>query len=112
MGKREVVAIQPGSEVLIRALELINGPRQNAYGHPADDYQKVVDIFAGITGKRLTPNEGVLFMVAVKLARLGTNLEAGEIHHDSIVDAAGYLGCFSMIANRQGKGEKNVQHDD
>jgi hypothetical protein len=35
-------------------------------------------------------------MVSVKLARLNTNLERGKWHRDSIVDAAGYLGCLAM----------------
>lgn len=91
---------QPGSEVLLEAYHLINGPRQAHYGHPADDYKRVTDIFKAITGHALTPREGVLFMVAVKLARIGTNLEIGQFHEDSVIDAAGYLGCFSMIHAR------------
>jgi len=87
----------PGSEVLIEAYQLINGPRRDDYGHPADDYGRVVDIFRAITGHDLTPQEGTLFMVAVKLARLGRNLHYGELHEDSLIDAAGYLGCLSMI---------------
>lgn len=90
----------PGSELLLEAYNLINGPRQSTYGHPADDYGRVVRIFEGMTGHRLTPMEGTLFMVAVKLARLGTNLEAGAVHEDSLIDAAGYLGCLAMIASR------------
>lgn len=90
----------PGSEVLLEAYNLINGPRQASYGHPADDYQRVVDIFRAITGHKLQPREGVLFMVAVKLARIGTNLEIGLFHEDSVIDAAGYLGCYSMVHNR------------
>jgi len=90
----------PGSEVLLEAYNLINGARQDAYGHPADDYGRVTRIFEGMTGHRLTPIEGTLFMVAVKLARLGTNLERGVVHEDSVIDAAGYLGCLAMISQR------------
>jgi hypothetical protein len=39
-----------------------------------------------------------MFMVAVKLARLRTNLERDTIHHDSLVDALGYLACLNMAA--------------
>lgn len=88
----------PGSEILNEAYKLVNGPRQNDYGHPADDYKKVSDIFYAITGVSLSVSEAILFMVSVKLARLRTNLENDKIHHDSLVDALGYLACLNMAA--------------
>ena len=88
----------PGSEILLEAHRLVNGPRQKDYGHPADDYQKVSDIFCSITGIDLSVSEAILFMVSVKLARLRTNLENDTIHHDSLVDALGYLTCLNMAA--------------
>jgi hypothetical protein len=88
----------PGSEILLEAHRLVNGPRQKDYGHPADDYQKVSDIFYSITGVNLSVSEAILFMVSVKLARLRTNLENDTIHHDSLVDALGYLTCLNMAA--------------
>jgi hypothetical protein len=88
----------PGSEILLEAHRLVNGPRQNDYGHPADDYRKVSDIFYSITGINLSVSEAILFMVSVKLARLRTNLENDIIHHDSLVDALGYLACLNMAA--------------
>ena len=87
-----------GSEILLEAHRLVNGPRQKDYGHPADDYQKVSDIFYSITGIDLSVSEAILFMVSVKLARLRTNLENDTIHHDSLVDALGYLACLNMAA--------------
>lgn len=88
----------PGSEILLEAHRLVNGPRQKDYGHPADDYQKVSNIFYSITGIDLSVSEAILFMVSVKLARLRTNLENDTIHHDSLVDALGYLTCLNMAA--------------
>ncbi len=87
-----------GSEILLEAHRLVNGPRQKDYGHPADDYRKVSDIFYSITGVNLSVSEAILFMVSVKLARLRTNLESDTIHHDSLVDALGYLTCLNMAA--------------
>ena len=87
-----------GSEILLEEHRLVNGPRQKDYGHPADDYQKVSDIFYSITGIDLSVSEAILFMVSVKLARLRTNLENDTIHHDSLVDALGYLTCLNMAA--------------
>lgn len=86
-----------GAEILTEALNLITGPRQKQYDHPYQDYSKVVEIFEAFTGHRLTVHEALLFMVSVKMARLRTSMERGEIHHDSLVDALGYLGCLNMV---------------
>jgi hypothetical protein len=89
-----------GAEILTEAHSLITGERAAAYSHPTDDYGKVVEIFAALTGQRLTIEDAMLFMVAVKFARLRTNLDAGRLHRDSLIDAAGYLGCLSMHFER------------
>jgi len=86
-----------GAEILGEAYHLITGPRQDQYSHPYEDYSKVVDIFYGLTGVRLTVHEALCFMLAVKMARLRTATERGGWHHDSLVDAIGYLGCMNMV---------------
>lgn len=84
-----------GAEILLEAHHLITGDRNRDYDHPLDDYEKVVEIFHALTGIDLTVEQALLFMVSVKMARLRTNLDRGVLHRDSIVDAAGYLGCLS-----------------
>ena len=93
-----------GSEILLRAHELVNKDRGAQYGHPADDYQKVAEIFKALTGIDLTPKQAVMFPLAMKLARIRTNTFDGVAgwHEDSVIDAAGYLGCLSMIHRREG----------
>lgn len=86
-----------GADLLIRAYDLITGDRQNDYQHPADDYRKVCDIFRSITGIEMTVEQAILFPLAMKLARMRTNLDQGKWHEDSVVDAMGYLGCLAMI---------------
>jgi len=86
-----------GANVLLDAYALITGPRQAAYAHPAEDYTKVTDIFHALTGVRLSLEQGIMFMVSIKLARLRTNMDDGRMHWDSLTDAAGYLGCLGMI---------------
>jgi hypothetical protein len=87
----------PGTEILQEAYKIVNQDRQNTYGHPKDDYTKVINIYQTLTGKELTINDAILFMVSVKLARLRTNLEAGNLHHDTLLDTIGYLTCLNMI---------------
>jgi hypothetical protein len=89
------------AEILREAYALITGDRQRDYDHPLDDYSKVIDIFKALTGIELTVEQGILFMVSVKMARIRTNLDKGSLHRDSIVDAAGYLGCLSMAYDEQ-----------
>jgi hypothetical protein len=84
------------ADILLEAHGLITGPRQAEYSHPHDDYTKVIHIFEAMTGHRLGVEDAILFMVAVKLARLRTARERGLWKHDTLVDAIGYLGCLNM----------------
>jgi len=86
-----------GTEILLQAHQIVNQDRQNTYGHPKDDYTKVINIFEALTGKKLTLDDAILFMVSVKLARLRTNLEQEILHHDTLLDTIGYLTCLNMI---------------
>lgn len=95
--KGQYEALTDGADILTEAYGLVTGPRQKQYDHPALDYRKVVDIFESFTGHKLSVYEALLFMVSVKMARLRTSMESGEIHHDSLVDALGYLACINMV---------------
>jgi hypothetical protein len=86
-----------GADILTEAHHLITGPRQQSYSHPFDDYYKVKELFEIMTGVQLTVEQAVTFMICVKLARIATNAERDRWHRDSVVDAAGYLGCLSMV---------------
>lgn len=89
---------------LLEAHGLVHGPRGDAYDHPFIDYQRTTDIFNAITGHNLTASEGVLFMKAVKLSRLGRGLRAGfppEDLRDTVVDDLGYGECFWMTYTKE-----------
>ena len=90
-------------DILKEADRIVHGPRNDSYGDPIDDYSKVVAIFRTLTGVDLDPEEGALFMVAVKLARLAKNHDTGTAHRDSLVDAAGYLWVYGSIMEARGK---------
>lgn len=91
----------PGTEILLQAHKIVNNDRQNTYGHPTDDYIKVTNIYQTLTGIQLTLNQAILFMVAIKLARLRTNLDQGTLHHDTLLDTIGYLTCLNIINQPQ-----------
>jgi len=89
--------VTKGAEILTEAHDLVTGPRQQAYSHPFDDYWKVSQLFYAFTGIKVSVKQAVMFMICVKLARIGTNDAEGRWHRDSVVDAAGYLACLSMV---------------
>ena len=87
-----------GAEILLQAHELITRDRQNAYSHPLDDYSRTVSIYNALKGDDvMTAEDGVLFMVCVKLSRLMHELDNDLNLPDNTVDAIGYLGCLQMI---------------
>jgi hypothetical protein len=64
-----------GADILLEAHRLVTGPRNDTYGNVVDDYSKVIHIFEGLTGIKLSLSDALLFMVSVKMARLRTNLD-------------------------------------
>jgi hypothetical protein len=86
-----------GAEIISEAHSLITGQRQSDYDHPLHDYTRTADIFRAITGIKLTAEQAVLFMVAVKLSRLANELNRALDVPDNTRDAIGYLGCLNMI---------------
>jgi hypothetical protein len=91
-----------------RATELVLGDRNAAYGHPGEDYAKVAKIWSGllypILQRDITPQEAILMMVGLKLAR--------EVHipkSDNIIDAHGYLLCYEWALNGMRPSPKEAQ---
>lgn len=95
---------KPGSDVLTEAHRLVNTDRGEAYGPPHEDYAKVAEIYAALTGVKLTVLQAIMFPLAMKLARIRTNTFSGRDgwHRDSVVDAAGYLACLAMAREATG----------
>ena len=88
-----------GADILLEAHQLVTGARQASFGYVVEDYIKVIVIFEGLTGIKLSLSDALLFMVSVKLARLRTNLDKNRLHHDSLLDALGYLGLLNQAYN-------------
>lgn len=83
-----------GGSILEEADRLVSVDRGNDYGHPRDDYGRTVRAFNALTGHDLTPEQGILFMVCVKLSR-----QQHKQKRDNLVDAAGYLKCLDIAIN-------------
>lgn len=83
--------------ILEEAGALVDGPRQEEYGHPADDFQKVAHAAQDLGVNPLKgPLHHALYMVLVKIQRLVQT----PGHRDSIVDGAGYFRCYEKVWER------------
>ena len=87
---------RPMSEsVLIEAERLTTGARQESYGHPADDYAKVAQMWSAILGTEVTPQQAIMCMICIKISR-----ELNLPSRDNRVDMAGYANCLDMVEYR------------
>jgi hypothetical protein len=87
------------AQVLREAESLVVGDREQQYGHPRDNLQRIADywnVYLQDVIKRggvLEPRDVALMMVHVKVAR-----EAAGHKRDSCVDGAGYFSLAAEVA--------------
>ena len=81
-------------EILLEAHALINGPRQAAYGSPAENLGRVAGMWTLYLGRPVTAKDVCLMMALLKLCR-----EMNAHAHDNLVDCAGYL---ALAADMEG----------
>ena len=87
----------PPKPMLHRAEELINGQRQEDYGDKLQNFSQIAMLWTGLLATKLTspitPEDVAMAMIQVKLARLAKS----PGHKDSILDIAGYAGCYDKL---------------
>ena len=80
--------------VLLKAVEVINGERQDSYGNPEDTFEEIAWVWNWWLGCRLnvplTAQDVAMMMCLMKQAREKNG--AGKT--DNIADACGYLGLY------------------
>lgn len=80
--------------VLLRALDVINGERQQQYGSPEDSFSEIAVLWNWWLGPRLnaplTEQDVAMMMCLMKQAREKNG--AGKT--DNVADACGYLGLY------------------
>lgn len=85
-------------DLLDEANRLVSGDRQNDYGHPADDFERIARLYAPILEADIDPAlKHALLMIQVKISRLLNTPD----HIDSVIDIAGYAKCYGMILERK-----------
>jgi hypothetical protein len=78
---------------LQKAQEIISGERQDQYGAPAVNLNRVARGWSIIIGRTLVEREVLLMMDWLKTARLINNL----YDEDSWTDKAGYVGLVDFL---------------
>ena len=88
--------------VLQEADRLVAADRQDAYGHPFDDFTRTGKMWAAILDlTEVKPEEVALCMVALKISR-----ECHKPKRDNRVDGAGYLKCLDLVAQVRGEDKR------
>ena len=78
--------------ILEEALEITQGERSKAYGHPKESCQTIADICCAM-GITITISDVPIILIALKLARI----KKTKNHRDSWVDLAGYSWVGSEV---------------
>ena len=90
------VRLVADNTILDEAKRLVQGDRQDAYSHPAEDFARTALMWSAILGSEVTAKQVALCMAALKLSR--------ECHRhavDNLVDAAGYVLTAQMVEDAQ-----------
>ena len=81
--------------------ELVNGDRQNVYGDPHTNHQRIADLWnaylSGSPSDVITPSDATVMMLLVKVARLMHTSD----HKDTWVDIAGYAQVGYWCATKE-----------
>lgn len=82
--------------VLEEAGAVMDGPRQDAYGDPVENCDRIGRVWGAILGiEDIPPATVALMMTALKIVReTGTNVH----HRDNLVDAAAYVRIAERAA--------------
>lgn len=83
----------PREEILTAAIDIITNDRNNAYGPPTQDFQRIAGAMTAygfrINNCIIEPHHVAMIMVLLKLSRI--TWSPGK--QDSWLDAAGYIAC-------------------
>jgi hypothetical protein len=92
------VKVLPREDLLHEAIRLITKDRNNQYGKPTQDFERIANLLSalGFTAASggtifgpIKPHQVAMMMIALKLSRLAWD----PTNRDSWADIAGYAGC-------------------
>lgn len=106
MTAKKTPAPQTPKSLLQQAHDTIHGARQQDYGDKLQNFSQIAMIWQGLLAHKLgatstiTPEDVALCMIGVKMSRLAKSPD----HFDSILDIAGYAGCYAHLQEERTNG--------
>lgn len=88
---------------LNRALEIVTGDREQAYGTPEDNFKMIAELWSSYLEADVSAVDVAMMMSLLKIARIST----GTFKEDSFIDLAGYAACGYEIASGHGVSGKD-----
>lgn len=87
-------SMQPvgGEDVLLEALRITSGDRQNQYGPADQDFKRTAIMWSALKGIDFSAREVAMFMICLKLSR-----ETHQKKRDNAVDICGYARLLHII---------------
>jgi len=83
-------------DILAEAIAITTGDRNDSYGDPLPNHERIAAIWSVILGMEITATQAALCMAGMKLARLAYDPN----HTDSYIDGAAYLAIAAECQNR------------
>ena len=80
-------------KILDEAKRLTHSDRQDTYGDPLTNHQRIADLWSVYLETEISPSQVALCLCLVKIARL---IETPD-HLDSIIDLAAYTPIYGEI---------------
>lgn len=90
--------------VLSEAERCVCGQRENEYGVPEDNFDRIAKMWSAYMGVEFNPVDVSMFMVMLKAARI----KSGGGTMDSFVDGCGYFSCGGEIFARNMESSERV----
>ena len=90
------------SEILTEAKKCICGDREEDYGSPEDNFNRIAALWSAYFDKEFTAKDVAMAMSLMKIARIKAGTKS-----DSYVDLAGYAACAGEIESYNEYRKKN-----
>ncbi len=81
------------SEVLNEAATIVNGQREEAYGTPERNFERIAMMWSAYYGVTFEPHDVAAMLALLKIARISVSPD----RLDHWVDLAGYAACGGEV---------------
>jgi len=96
-----ISTVMSREDILASAARMVNGDRQDDYGTPEQNFERIASLWTCYLGGRLnrpiTPVDVAAMMALLKIARVAS----GHGKSDNWIDLAGYAACGGELQNME-----------